>query len=66
MPSGDAGAYHRNVRHDLSAQITRASLLLRAGRLAPSLAVLAARTWPGALRWIAQLTRVPPAALIEA
>ena len=66
LPGGDAGAYHRNLRHDLSAQITRASLLLRAGRLAPSLAVLAAWTWPGALRWIAQLTRVPAAALIEA
>jgi flavin-dependent dehydrogenase len=65
LPEGDAGAYHRNLRRDLSAQIARASLLLRAGRLAPSFAVLAARAWPGALRWIAQLTRVPAAALIE-
>lgn len=66
LPAGEAGAYHRNLHRDLSAQIARASLLLKAGRLAPSLAVLAAQAWPGALRWIAQLTRVPAAALIEA
>ncbi len=66
LPGGDAGAYHRTMRRDLSEQIARASLLLRAGRLAPGLAVQAARAWPGALRWIAQMTRVPTAALIEA
>ena len=66
LPGGDAGAYHRAMQRDLSAQIARASLLLRAGRLAPGLAVRAARAWPGALRWIAQMTRVPAAALIEA
>ncbi len=66
LPGGDVDAYHRSLRRDLSAQIARASLLLRAGRLAPSFAVLAAQVWPGALRWIAQLTRVPAAALIEA
>ncbi len=65
LRDGDAGTYHHNIRRDLSAQITRASLLLSAGRLAPNLSVLAARAWPGALRWIAQLTRVPMAALIE-
>lgn len=66
LPGGDAGAYHQAMRHDLAAQITRASLLLQAGRLAPGLTVRAAQAWPGALRWIAQTTRVPTAALIEA
>ena len=66
LPGGDAGAYHWAMRRDLAAQVARASLLLRAGRLAPGLAVQAARAWPGALRWIARMTRVPASALIEA
>ena len=66
LPGGDAGTYHRHMRRDLSAQIARASLLLKAGRLAPGLVVQAARVWPGALRWAAQLTRVPATALTEA
>ena len=61
---GDAAAYHRRMRLDLSGQIGRASVLLRAGRLAPGLAVGAARAWPGALRWIAAMTRVPAGALL--
>ena len=59
-------AYHQTMRRDLSGQIARASHLLRAGRLAPGLAVQAARLWPGALRWIASVTRVPPQALLDA
>ena len=59
-------AYHQAMRRDLSGQIARASHLLRAGRLAPGLAVQAARLWPGALRWIATMTRVPPGALLDA
>ncbi len=66
LPGGDAGAHHAALRRDLSAQVGRAGLLLRAGRAAPGLAVQAARAWPGALRWIARMTRVPPGALIEA
>ncbi len=63
----DAGttAYHQRMRHDLMGQIGRAGWLYRAGRAQPGLAVLAARAWPGALRWIARLTRVPPWALAD-
>ena len=64
--AGDARSYHGAMRHDLSGQVARAGLLLRAGRAAPGLAVQAAHVWPGALRWIASMTRVPAAALIEA
>ena len=60
------GAYHQAMRRDLSGQVARASHLLRAGRLAPGLAVQAARFWPGALRWIASVTRVAPQALLDA
>ena len=66
LPGCGAAAYHRTMRRDLSMQIARASALLQVGRLAPGLAVQAARAWPGALRWIARMTRVSPAALIEA
>ena len=64
---GAAGpaAYHQAMRRDLSGQIARASYLLRLGRLAPGLAVQAARLWPGALRWVATMTRVPPGALLD-
>jgi len=60
---GNAAGHHRAMRRDLSGQIARAGMLLRAGRLAPGLAVQAARAWPGALRWIATMTRVPAGAL---
>ena len=66
LPGGGAGEYHRAMQRDLTAQIARASLLLQAGRFLPGLAVQAARAWPGALRWIARMTRVRAAALIEA
>ena len=66
MRGGGAAAYHRAMRRHLSGQVARAGLLLRAGRAAPGLAVGAARVWPGALRWVASMTRVPAAALIEA
>jgi len=61
-----AAAYHRRMRRDLVGQIGRAGWLYRAGRAQPGLAVAAARAWPGALRWIARLTRVPPWALADA
>ena len=60
-----AAAYHQRMRRDLERQIGRAEWLYRAGRARPELAVAAARAWPGALRWIARLTRVPPWALAE-
>ena len=60
-----AVAYHQRMRRDLKGQIGRAEWLYRAGRARPELAVAAARAWPGALRWIARLTRVPPWALVE-
>ena len=66
LPSGDACGHHAKLRRALSGQVARAGMLLRAGRAAPGLAVQAAQAWPGALRWIARMTRVPPGALIEA
>lgn len=66
MRATDAGHYHSRMQRDVSEQIARAGILLRAGRSVPGLAVQAARLWPGALRWIASMTRVPAAALIEA
>lgn len=56
---GDAAAYHRAMQRDLRGQIGRASALYRLGRAAPGLVTGAARVWPGALRWVARLTRVP-------
>ena len=61
----DAGAYHARMRRDLKEQIDRAGWFYRAGRARPGLAVAAARAWPGALRWIARLTRVPPWAMAD-
>lgn len=63
--NGGAMVYHRRMRRDLMGQIGRAGWLYRAGRAQPGLAVAAARAWPGALRWIARLTRVPPWALAD-
>lgn len=60
-----AEAYHARMRLDIKGQIDRAGWLYRAGRTRPGLAVAAARAWPGALRWIAQLTRVPPWAMAD-
>lgn len=62
---GTAASHHHAMRRDLSGQVARAGLLLRVGRLAPGLAVQAARAWPGALRWIAAMTRVPARALLD-
>lgn len=56
-------AYHARMRHDLLRQIGRASALYRLGRAAPGLVTMAAQAWPGALRWVARLTRVPTWAL---
>ncbi len=61
----NALAYHAKMRLDIKGQIDRAGWFYRAGRAQPGLAVAAARTWPGALRWIAQLTRVPPWAMAD-
>ncbi len=58
-------SYHPRMRRELMGQIGRAAWLYRAGRAHPKLAVAAARAWPGALRWIARLTRVPPWALAD-
>ena len=58
-----AAGYHQAMRRDLVGQIGRASALYRLGRASPRLVTMAAQTWPGALRWIARLTRVPSAAL---
>ncbi len=63
---GGAAQYHRRMRRDISGQIARASAIYRVSRAAPGLAVQAARLWPGALGWLARLTRVPPPALRHA
>lgn len=54
----DAAAYHKAMRRDLHGQIGRAMLLHRLGQAVPGGVTAAARLWPGALRWIARLTRV--------
>jgi len=61
----DAYAYHARMRQDIKGQIGRAGWLYRAGRARPGLAVAAARAWPGALHWVARLTRVPPWAMAD-
>lgn len=63
--ASDAQAYHARMRRDLGGQIDHAGWFYRAGRARPGLAVAAARAWPGALRWIARLTRVPPWAMAD-
>ena len=59
---GGAGAYHGQMRRDVSAQIGRAWAIYRTGRAAPALLTRGARLWPGAMRWAAALTRLPVAA----
>lgn len=59
----DAGAYHAAMRRDLGGQIGRAMALHRLGQSAPGLLTAAARAWPGAMAWVARLTRVDPARL---
>ncbi len=59
----DAAAYHRRMLADLRGQIGRAMVLHRMGQARPGLVTLAARAWPGALAWIARLTRVPASRL---
>ncbi|HYZ62136.1 MAG TPA: hypothetical protein VE650_06735 [Acetobacteraceae bacterium] len=54
----DAAGYHRRLRRDIGVQVARASLVYRAGRAAPGLVTETARLWPGAMRWVAQFTRV--------
>ena len=61
----NARAYHAQMRRDIKGQIGRAEWFYRAGRAQPGLAVAAARAWPGALRWVARLTRVPPWAMAD-
>lgn len=66
VTAGSATAFHRRMRRDLGRQIGLASLLYRAGRAAPGLAVRGAQLWPGAVEWLARLTRVPESALLSA
>lgn len=54
----EAAAYHHAMRADLAGQIGRAMALQRMGHAAPALLAAAARAWPGALAWVARLTRV--------
>ena len=53
-----AAAYHTSLRRALRPQIARAMILHRLGQSHPALITRAARLWPGALTWIARLTRV--------
>lgn len=61
----DAAAFHRRMRRVLGPQIGLASLLYRAGRAAPGLAVRGAQLWPGAVRGLAKLTRAPQLKALE-
>ncbi|MGI4950365.1 MAG: NAD(P)/FAD-dependent oxidoreductase [Janthinobacterium lividum] len=54
-----AAAYHARMRTDLAGQIGRAMLLHRLGQARPGWVAAAARAWPGAMGWVARLTRVP-------
>ena len=57
---GDTAGYHAEMREDLVGQIGRAMVLHRLGQAHPWLVAAAARAWPGALAWVARLTRVGP------
>lgn len=57
--TGDALAYHRRLRRELTGQVHRATALDRVGRAAPGAFTQIARLWPGALAWAAHLTRIP-------
>ena len=59
----DGNAYHHRMRADVGGQIGRAQALHRLGQSAPALLSAAARAWPGALGWVARLTRVPSSCL---
>lgn len=56
-----AEAYHAEMHRHLRGQIGRAMTLHRLGQSQPGLLAIAARAWPGALAWLARLTRVRPA-----
>lgn len=59
----DAAVFHTRMRRDLAGQIGRAMLLHRAGQAMPGVVATALRAWPGAMVWVARLTRVPAACL---
>lgn len=58
----DATAFHARTRRDVRGQIGLASLIYHLGRRAPGAMVRGARLWPGAMRWVAHLTRAPQGA----
>jgi len=64
----DAAAYHARLRRDVAAQVRRAWLLQRLGSWAPGQAAMlaAAAAWPGGVRRLAAITRVPPRAMVRA
>jgi flavin-dependent dehydrogenase len=59
-----ASLYHERLRRDVGGGVRLAAALQRAARFAPVRPALVAggRLWPGTLRAIAELTRVPAAA----
>ena len=59
VQAGDAATFHARTRRDVRGQIGLASLIYRLGRRAPGAMVRGAHLWPGAMRWIAHLTRAP-------
>ncbi len=54
----DPVAYHLQTARQIGRPIHRAGRFYAAGQRMPVLAVRAARHWPGALRWVARLTRL--------
>ena len=59
----DTGSYYRRMSREAGRPIRQAGRLYAAGQFMPGLAVRMAQYWPGALRWIARLTRLSPTAL---
>ncbi len=64
--AGSADSYHQQMRRDLAGQLRRASALHRLGLTYPGALIGAVRAWPGALAWVARLTRVPGPAVLPA
>ena len=55
----DPARHHGRMRAELGGQIGRAMVVHRLGQERPALVAGLLRAWPGGMRWIARLTRVP-------
>lgn len=66
VAASDTASYHARARREIGRPIGRAGRLYGAAQHMPALAVRAAQHWPGALRWVARLTRLSPHAIVRA